>query len=284
MGRTIRIIASGGIPSALVAALLVASPAAAHPEIEAQISDVTEHIAVRTDDASLYLRRGELHRVHRDWEAALADFERARGLGSGPIVDFHVGRMQLEAGRYAAAAETLDRFLAVEPEHEAGLVARARARVALGRPLEAAADLSRALAVTSRPQPTFYLERARALMAAGDRHLDEAIRGLDEGLERLGRPVTLELEAIDLEVRAGRYDAALARIDRIAAASVRREAWLIRRGELLEQAGRPAQAREAYTLALAAIDALPPSRRGNRAVQRLQAQARSALARLGEGS
>jgi tetratricopeptide (TPR) repeat protein len=260
--------------------LSAGSLAIAHPEIELQIAAVSARLADRPTDPVLLLQRGELHRIHADWAAAEADFRRAAAAGAGAIVDFHVGRMKLEAGRLDEAAVALDRFLDREPSHAPALIARAETRVALGRPLEAASDFSRALAVTSRPEPAYYLGRARALAAAGSEHLDEAIRGLDEGLERLGHPVTLDLEAVELELGAGRYDAAIARIDRIAAASARREAWLVRRGQILEQAGRVPQARQAYQLALESIHTLPASRRWNRAVQKLEAQATDAVARL----
>ena len=71
----------------------------------------------------------------------------------------------------------------------------------------------------------------------------------------------MQLTAIDLEVRQKRYDAALARIDTVAAATPRKETWLARKGEILRQAGRPAEAREAYRAALQALESLPPARR-----------------------
>ena len=51
--------------------------------------------------------------------------------------------------------------------------------------------------------------RDRALAAESGDHLDEALRGLDEGIKRLGPIVTLELYAIDLELAHKRYDSAL---------------------------------------------------------------------------
>ena len=115
---------------------------------------------------------------------------------------------------------------------------------------------------------------------AGIEHIDVALQGLDEGLERLGQPITLQLYAIDLELELGRHDAALARLDRIASRADRKETWLVRRGEILEQAGRPAEARAAYVAAIEAVQALPATRRGTRAVSRLQTRAEEALARL----
>ena len=53
--------------------------------------------------------------------------------------------------------------------------------------------------------------------------IDEALRGLDEGINQLGPVVTLQLLAIDLELRRKSYDAALTRLDLIAAESERKE-------------------------------------------------------------
>ena len=253
----------------------------AHPDLERQIADVTAQIAVSPQDADLFLRRGELHRIHRDWPAAEADFKHARELEPRLVkVDFHLGTVALEAGRPKDAKKLLDRFLAREPDHALGLVTRARALVELGEPLAAVKDYTRALAHDEAPDPAYYLERARALESAGRDHLTAAVAGLDEGLARLGQPITLALLAIDLDVERGAYDPALARVDRLAAEASRKESWLVRRGEILERAGRHGQAREAYQEALTALHALPASRRSNRAMQRLEEQVKTALERL----
>jgi tetratricopeptide (TPR) repeat protein len=269
----------------VLAAGLLALPAAqAHPDLDWQISQMTTRIEADPRDAQLYLQRGELHRQHRDWSAAEADFLRARALQPDlAVVDFHIGQLKLDADLPKKAKQALDRFLAKEPDHARALVARARALARLGQPLAAVRDYDRALQAHGkdhRPEPTYYLERARALADAGPEHLDTAVKGLDEGLERLGQPVTLQLYAIELELERGRHDAALARLDRIASRANRQESWLVRRGEILESAGRTVEARGAYAAALDALEKLSVSRRGSRAMQRLQAQAVAALERL----
>jgi len=268
-----------------VLVLLCLAPAGsvfAHQAIDAQILDLTERIAATPEDATLYLRRGELHRVHQDWELAVKDYGKARELDPELAeVDLCQGRMQLEAGEWAAARESLDRYLVVHPDHVVGLATRARARARLGDNLGAAADFTAALATTGgRPQPGYYLERARALVAAGDEYLDQAIKGLDEGLERLGKPVTLQLLAIELETRAGRYDAALERLQGFLERAKRKETWLVRRAEILEAAGRPEEARASYVAALEAIEALSVGRRRSRAITNLENEAREAVAGL----
>jgi predicted Zn-dependent protease len=267
----------------LTGALLSCASAWAHPGIDQQIADITARLAEHPDDATLYLRRGELHRIHRDWTAAETDYLKARKLdGKLAEVDLSYGTMKLDAGDPTGARKALTRYLKQRPDSVRGRVARARSLVKLGKYLEAVRDYSIAVekSESGRPQPDYYLEQARALEAAGPAHRDRALAVLDRGLARLSEPVTLQLYAIEIELGLERHDAALARLDRIADRSPRKETWLLRRGEILEQAGRAQEATLAYRGTLEAIDKLPVGRRSNRAVQRLVAQATSALERL----
>jgi len=134
-------------------------------------------------------------------------------------------------------------FLELEPGHPAGHEARARALLGLGRPLDAARECDLVVAQHPVPNPEHYLERAGAFAAAGDSHLDEAVRGIDEGIAAIGPIVTLERAAIDLDMRRGATEAALVRLDRIMEHSTRRETWLALRGELLRRMGRPEEAK-----------------------------------------
>jgi tetratricopeptide (TPR) repeat protein len=172
------------------------------------------------------------------------------------------------------------RFLRARPNHGEGRLALARCLAKLGRRTEAAAEYTYAISLLSQPNPDVYVERARVLAAAG--RTGEAIRGLDEGLERLGPLVALYDVAIELEVERKNWDDALARLERIAGSSARRETWLARRGEILAAAGRPAEARESFEAAQQSIEALSPRLRGTRAMSRLEEKVRHCLAALKE--
>jgi predicted Zn-dependent protease len=253
--------------------------ALAHGDLHDQIAAATHRIEQQPGSAALYLGRARLYRVHREWAEALADLDRAVRLEPGlEGIDLARGITLLDAGRPSEASAVLDRVLASRPDQADAWLARARALVALGDPGAAATDYSRALARLRRVTPEHYVERMRALMAAGD--LEEALRGLDEGIARLGPVVSLELAAIDLELRQGRPDRALRRLDAAASRSPRQETWLARRGEILEAAGREAEARDAYAACLAALETLPAGRRQTRTLEDLRAKVRAALARL----
>ncbi len=262
-------------------AILSLQLALAHGDVRQAIALLSELIAKYPDDSALYVKRGELHRQRMDWTAALADFGRAVEL-KPELVAAVVGRglSLLGSGHAEQAVAALSRAVELAPENLVARMGRARALARNGSHRSAAADFDFVLAHTPYPQPEHYLERAAAVMSAGDRQEEAALRGLDEGIARLGPLVTLELMAIDLEVKLGAYDAGLVRLDAIAAAAERKENWLVRRGEILESAGRHADARAAYLKALTAIQELPEYRRRNRAVKALEMQVRDAWARL----
>ena len=278
-----RIAIQGLALTVLISGFLLVPPARAHLGVDEQIEVLDKLIEAKPTDATLFVRRGELHRIHRDWKNAENDYLHARKLDPELLtVDYCMGRMKLEAGDPEAARKYLDRYLSKRPNDSLARTIRGRARVELGDSLGAAADFTAALANSQEGgrRPEVYLERARALMSAGSENLDQALEGLEEGLESLGGPVALDMYALELEIGAKRYDAALRRIDKLAAGSVRKEPWLIRKGAIQEAAGRKAAAIRSYRAALVAIEALPASRRQNNAVHRLESEAVAALSRL----
>jgi len=253
----------------------------AHGPPHEQIADLTEQIARDPTSASLYLDRGELHRHHRDWAAALKDYDRAQELNPRlTAIDYCRGQMLLDADRHGEALNALNRYIKRQPDQPDALLTRARVLTKLGQPLIAAQDFTRAIERFAEPQPEYYLERARALVSAGDRYIEQALRGLDEGLERLGQLAALQLYATELELTRRRYDAALARLEKAAARSPLKAHWLFRRGQILEMAERASEARFAYETALAEIHSLSSYRRNTKVNRDLEARLMAALERL----
>jgi len=133
----------------------------AHEGLHEQIAAITAKIKRDPKNASLYLQRGELHRFHRDWVRAAADYDRAERLQpSLKIVELARGKMFFESGKLQRAKATLDRFLAQQPRHYEALITRARVLAKLGDNTNAAKDFTAALAMSSVPEPELYLERA----------------------------------------------------------------------------------------------------------------------------
>lgn len=259
----------------LAALVLAALPVAvgAHPGARERLELLSQEIAADPSDAELYLRRGQVYHHEDRWDAALADYQRAAELGIDPdLADLARGETLQQAGRPAQARGYLDRLLARRPDHPRALLLRGRALSTLGRAAAAADDYSRALDLSPRASPDFYLEVVRALRRA--KRDGEALKRTDEGLERLGPLSVLAAAAIDIEVANGRYERALERLDRIAAGSGFAERWLVRRAEILELRGSPEEACEAFEAALEALERRPENRRSTRILRQLEQRAR----------
>lgn len=249
-----------------------------------QIVEVSSQIEKQPRNAELYMRRAELHRAHYDWDLAQADFDYAYALDPKiPAIDLARARMFLEANWPLSCKTAVERFLAKDPSNWEGRMIRARALAKLNRGLEAAEDYTKAIAKAPDGRPELFLERAQALASAGKEHVDEAIKGLDEGMQSMGPLVTLQLYAMDLETENARYDAALKRIDSVMAKAPRKETWLERRGNILRQAGRPEEAKKAYQAALDAMKTLPPGRRNVPAMVELEKRLRTNIEGLSGG-
>jgi predicted Zn-dependent protease len=126
--------------SAIAVSLAVSASVSAHGPLHAQIEEVSRRIAQAPREAALYLKRGELHRLHADWAAALADYRRARLLDPRlDVVDFCEGRALLEAGDLKPAGRALERFLSAHPDHVEALWLHARVEITMSsRPSTAA--------------------------------------------------------------------------------------------------------------------------------------------------
>ncbi len=260
----------------MLALLSIAVNVLGHGDVHDRIVALTTQIAQTPSNAALYFQRAELYRVDGDFTNALIDLNQAaKADPSLRRVDFCRGRVLFEAGRPQEAVAPLNKYLASQTEDSEAFTTRARVLRKIGNYKSATEDYTRAIQQTRTASPELFIERADSFRGLGK--FEEALRGLDEGIRKMGPLVTLELPAIDYEVALKRYDAALARIDTVTARLQRKETWLVRRAEILKQAGRGAEARKNYLEALAAIDRLPPSHRSTRATLDLETRIRAAL-------
>ncbi len=250
--------------------------------------DVLEAIAlisVRLDQhpsAELYLERGELRRQHGEYAAALADFARAAQFtADAPEIDLARGRVMLEAGRVEAAEMYLLELIRKLPESTEAHCLMGELCEGRHQYLRAAAEYAKAAQFSPSPAPDLILARARVLVAAGDEYVPLALKALDQGMKRLGGPlVSLQTAAIDLELRRANVDAALGRLDALSGQSAPNPQWLIRRAEILRDAGRRDQAKAACRQALEAMGRLPAGRQQTQMMLGLKKQIDTLLIQL----
>ena len=251
----------------------------AHDGLHEQIIAVTKEIKKDPNNAALYLKRAELYRLHEEWKTSEKDFDHAEKLKPNlTVVNLGRGKLWLDAKQFSKAKLALETFLAKEPDSFEGVITIARVFVKLEQTETAVKYYTQAIALAPEDSAEIYLERAATLRAANK--IDEALRGLDEGIEKFGELVFLENYAIDLEVTRKNYDAALARLDKLSATMPRKESFLLRRGEILFQAERNCQAQKTLLEARESYNSLSPFRQNVRAVKEQIARLQKLLAQI----
>jgi tetratricopeptide (TPR) repeat protein len=230
-----------------------ALPLAAHPETAEARAQLDRMIAEFPQEPDLLVQRAAVARDEGAWAAAEADLRRALQLAPRSAqAHAQLAEVLAVRGDLARAEREASAALALAPRDAEALVRRAQIRARRGAAEAAYGDFTAAIGLLEAPSPDLFLARA-ALAVPPER----ALRGIDEGLARLGPAAPLVERALALELRLGRIDAALARLEVLAATGGRRERLLKRRGDILAAAGRAHDARSAYGEALAAIAALP---------------------------
>jgi tetratricopeptide (TPR) repeat protein len=242
----------------------------AHEENSLVIRQLTEEISASPDEAGLYLRRAEMHRLIQHWHAAEADYRRAAHLAPGlTFVDLAAATMWNDAGRPEQALPLLDRFLVREPASSAGHSERARSKRMLKQYETAAADYAAALDHSTDPQPEMFADWADTLIDAGSPA--QALAVLERGITRIGPVASLERKIVQLEISMGRYDSALTRVEALLARPGRKESILVIKAEILLAAGRHDEARACVDLARREFDSVPEARRLTAAGEKLAA-------------
>ena len=245
------------------------------------MEQLNQQIAAHPDDGPLYLRRATAYRNRQHWDEAARDLERAERLAVHPLeLAMAWGRLHLEAGRPAAAVGALDRALDEDPSHLVARRLRARAAFESGDFDRAVDDYVQVLESAQSPTPDLVLDAASALAASGQ--LERAVEEIDRAVARFGSLTSLEQAAITYLSRLGRLDAALERTHRLPDKTRFAERWWLTRGNILEQAGRAGEAREAYGRARSLLESRTAGRPRSQTIEDVRERLDQALERLGE--
>ncbi len=259
---------AGRVLSALVL-LSLPSAVSAHGNLDEAIGAVSSALKGSPNDADLFLRRAELHRMHRDWDAAERDYAQVNRLAPGlEGAKLGLAELRLAQGREEDALQLLDEVLEKCPTHAFARSLRAALREKRGDWKLADEDL--AAATEASPELHYATKRADLLERHGQ--AEAAARCLDEASIARGGVPLLEQQALTIEERAGRTGAALRRLDGLIAREPRPDIWLARKALLLERNGREQEAQLVWRQAAKAFEGVPPDKRGLKANRELASE------------
>lgn len=260
----------------LLLMLSLHGPASAHEPDEVAIADLTAHLSAARSPAHALMMRAELHRAAEHWDEAAADLVDARALDpAAPLLDLCEAVLAFERGRASESVPAFERYLSRVPSDGRAHAWYARALQSLGESAAAAARFDSALVRLKHPEPGLVL--ARVALADSQQGPEAALAHLDRALARLGASASLELAAVDLEVRLGRIPDAFTRLDRVERAGADPGLLGWQRGAILQGAGRGLDACVAWSAALEALDERALRRSLSVSQEQLRVRLRDAL-------
>jgi predicted Zn-dependent protease len=268
---------AGRLPLLVICAgMVLIERAAGHGAYHDVVAAISAELQKKPDDAALRYRLAEAHAGHDEWQACLKELERVDRLAPGAHPTGFLRGLALHiAGKEEEARKHLDDFLLTHPGHVQALATRGRVFLKLGHATEAVADLRKAVDLSTTPEAGLISDLAIACRDAGKPA--EASKVIDMGIKKIGNTPELLRCALDIETAAGLWDSALGRIDALQQSAPRPEPWMARRAELFQAAGRPAEARAAWTALRAHLISLPNLERGTPLLAGVLAQAEKAL-------
>lgn len=258
--------------AALAAAVLgLAVPAAhGHGDGHEAIAALTTELEAKPGNAKLLFERASLYSTYAHWPEALADLDRVRTLEPA-----HEAEPTLRANilrRSGQPAEARGLQEAILKEHPQQALVRwdyAQTLAALNDTTAALRELDTLIAAAEHPQPDVIALRLRL---AEKVDAAAALTWLDGFLTKHALPVFAE-EALRLELKLGRQEAALGRMDKMIAAAPRPEFLQLRKAELLTASGDKAGAAGSARAAQVSIARLPAHVRSTKACAALEAKA-----------
>lgn len=228
-----------------------------HGDRSEHLARLDAKIAANPDSVDNLLERAEAHRRLGHYDESLADLDRVLAIApSNRQVHYLRGLTHFDHGEFAKAEASLRRYVESKPDSPSAHAALAETLTEQGRHVEAGDEYTHAIAVQPTPIPDHFIARAKAYRTAGK--LDLAVKGLDDGMSAMGPLLTLQRLAIEIELDRGDHAGAIARIDDVLAKAPRKETWLVHKGAILASAGHQDKAFDAFRLARAALESLPP--------------------------
>lgn len=258
----------------LAAALVMGAAATAHPSPEHKIEELESHLRESPSDPEMRIAyAAQLRKMDRfgDAEKQLLLVETLAPDHPGAALE-RARIAYYRNGDTAVAASLAEGLLKRHSRHAPAWDFLGQLRKKEGKTDEAIECYRRYIALSKELRAGDFTDLASMLSARGNPgDKEEAIEVLDQGVEKVGELAGIHLMASEIERSIGRHEAASRRFDKLAARYRPRPEWSRRKGEILLEAGRNQEAASSFDAALAMVRAMPPKRRADPEVRKLEA-------------
>jgi len=232
-----------------------------------QIEALTQQLKEQPKNAVLYVQRGLLYQAHGSYEEATNDFQKALKVDKQlKLVYLHLSQSYLGQEQADSALYSIQTYLTHFPNNPTALISRGEAYSGLKQYDLAALDYEKSIELKGEKTTVQdYISWSKSVSSTNG----DAVACLEKGMTHLGKLITLQQEALNLELKTAQYEAAVWRIDTILEGLQRKEIWLVKKAEVLILAKRETEATTALNEARLAIGNLKPRAKNTDVIKKL---------------
>lgn len=226
-------------------------------DLQGRIDRISVEIKKYPDSLQLIMKRGDLYRRQKEFFPAFEDYQVV--LLKSPEhkeVNFSLSLLYLDHKFYNSGLVHINRYMGKQSGSVEAHLVRAELLENLKYFKDASTDYQYVIENYEKPRPSHYLAMSRCTIQADSANWKQSIQWLEKGKDKLGDIITLEQQALKIEMSQQEYQAAIARVDEILADLPRKEKWLYQKGLILKEAGKNDEAVFVFKNALDQIDQL----------------------------
>jgi predicted Zn-dependent protease len=258
----------------------------AHGDAHDRLKALDQQIQQHPGNADLHLKRGRIYLEENHLTEARSDLERVLALDPSKLgAHYFLAEALFNSEHHDLAEKHLQQFIRQNEGHN--LVAQSRGYWLMGQTRMARHQVETAIvaykmAMTAKPDltPDQYKLFVDACLAARGPYLEEALRLLDARQSHSGSPDWIQDMAIEVELKAGRRDAALARLDALISSQKRLPFLYAKKASLQLDAGHSLEAEKSLRLARSAFATLNEKRQRSKVYVELNQQIEALAERL----
>lgn len=242
------------------------------PELQAHVTlgdslDRVEHkLKEQPDDVSLLLKKAHVLIIMEQGDQAEAILKQVDELKKERDADTAYLYLLLyeKRGEFEKAFEISDWGISQFPEDHFQWEIRGRLAKAAGEREEAITAMTKSLRYSKTVNPQSYIQLTTMLLESNQsQDKERAVALLREGIPRVEYPSELLHLSIRLNSELGRYDQALENINQLEMQYGKQVPFATKRAQVLEEAGRNAEAANAYRSAIILLEGLPEKKQNN---------------------
>lgn len=206
--------------------------APAHGSHDEQLQHYSQQLLRQPGDHGILLDRAAVYLRQGNTALAFKDIQTAAKISDQTEAAYLLGLYHVAENDHQAALAAFSEYLARYPHHIAAIHHRAKCHTALGSTAGAISDYENLLDTSMQHSPDYYLELARVQSSVESGGIEQALKTLDRGMNKLGILVSLQTAGIQYEINRGNYRMAMERHESLKPWLGKTPQWRLRQKQL----------------------------------------------------